>query len=239
MRREYDWKLPEKIVVRLGKQTYGRQRIIYEEDHLLLILHEPPSADALTRTNRVFLRTPDGKWFCNGRSEGIKKLFLLLQQYSELEESLEKELDRAESPDRLLDIIEKLTPLVRSSHNMFNAIQSARETVKSDVKVIEARDTAYEIQRNFELLHSDAKMALDHRIAKNAETDAAVGREAVKAQHRLNILAAVFFPLTALSSLFGMNLPSGLEHLGLPGFWIVFTCGIILGFIIKGWVLKK
>ena len=196
-------------------------------------------ADARTRVTRVFLRTPDGKWFCNGRPEGLKKLFLLLKQYSELVENLENELDDADTPDKLLDLIEKVTPLVRSSHNMFNTIQSARETIKSDAKIIEARDSAYEIQRNFELLHSDAKMALDHRIAKNAESDAAAGREAVKAQHRLNILAAIFFPLTALCSLFGMNIQCGLERFGFFAFWIILSVGIVLGFIIKGWVLKK
>ena len=39
------WNLPEAIRVRLGQSTYGRQRAIVEEGHLLLVLHKPPGPD--------------------------------------------------------------------------------------------------------------------------------------------------------------------------------------------------
>ena len=41
-RKEFSWQLPEKIVHRLGDTSYGRQRAIFEDDHLLIILHLPP-----------------------------------------------------------------------------------------------------------------------------------------------------------------------------------------------------
>ena len=39
------WSLPEAIRVRLGQTTYGRQRAMFEEGHLLLVLHKPPGPD--------------------------------------------------------------------------------------------------------------------------------------------------------------------------------------------------
>jgi hypothetical protein len=39
-----DWDVPAKIRARLGT-TAGRQRLIQEDGHLLLVLHAPPGAD--------------------------------------------------------------------------------------------------------------------------------------------------------------------------------------------------
>ena len=37
--KQFDWTLLDAIEVRLGSNTYGRQRTIFEDDHLLAILH--------------------------------------------------------------------------------------------------------------------------------------------------------------------------------------------------------
>lgn len=73
-RRKYNWQLPPEIELRLGDSTYGRQRAIFEAGHLLLILHAPPSAEDRQRQSKVFLRTPDGKYLCDGRENGETKL---------------------------------------------------------------------------------------------------------------------------------------------------------------------
>ena len=76
-------------------------------------------------------------------------------------------------------------------------------------------------------------------MAREAEEQAKLSKEAVCASHRLNILAALFFPLTAIASLFGMNLAHGLSEHSPAMFWLVFVAGTGLGFAMKAWVLAK
>jgi hypothetical protein len=90
-------------------------------------------------------------------------------------------------------------------------LQAAREAIREDRDIIDLRDWAYQVERGFALLYTDSKNALDYSIAKRAEEEAKLSRQAVQTGHRLNILAAIFFPLTAIASLFGMNIRSGLE----------------------------
>ncbi len=47
-------------------------------------------------------------------------------------------------------------------------------------------------------------------IAKSTEEQAVLGEEAVRSGLRLNILVAIFLPLTTLSGMFGMNVTTGL-----------------------------
>ena len=54
IREHFDWKLPPEIEARLSDITYGRQRAIYEADHLLLVLHSPPAEDGRQRDSIVF-----------------------------------------------------------------------------------------------------------------------------------------------------------------------------------------
>ena len=56
------WSMPEAIRLRLGQTTYGRQRAIFEQGHLLLVLHKPPGPDDRTRDGVLFWRNPTGDW---------------------------------------------------------------------------------------------------------------------------------------------------------------------------------
>jgi len=237
-RQQYTWQLPEAIEVRLGDASYGRQRAMFEEGHLLIILHAPPGPDDATREPRVFLRTPEGQYLCNGQENGEPKLRLLLSAYEELYDKCDDACDAATTPGEHAELLETVMPLNRSSTNLCNALQAAREYVKGDRLLIAMRDAAYELSRNFELLTSDAKLALDYHIARNAEIQAARSAEATEAQHKLNILAALTFPLMALATLFGMNLTHGVEDQTPAVFWLVFGLGLITGLLTKGWVTK-
>ena len=238
MRREYDWHLPEKITRRLGRSSYGRQRSIFEDGHLLIILHTPPETDTHKRETVVFYRSPDGQWMCNGKGDGLGKLTRLIGRYEELWSKLDAKYDQGKSPRELFDLLQAINPLRRAAADMYAALQSAREAVRGDGDIIERRDRAYEIQRQYDLLLEDVKNAHNFRIAQNAEEDAQVSREAVQAQHRLNVLAAIFFPLVTLAGLFGMNLPSGLNDFGIGAFWMIFAAGLILGAFLRGWVMR-
>src|SRR5262249_48888616 len=69
----FDWELPELLRGRLGGAA-GRQRAMAADGHLLLILHQPPSAGVPERTARVFWRDPQGEWRANALGGGAQAL---------------------------------------------------------------------------------------------------------------------------------------------------------------------
>jgi hypothetical protein len=233
------WTLPDAIKHRFGQSSYGRQRALVEDGHVVLVLHKAPGPDDRQREGILFWRSPAGDWQSNRGGPGPGGLKRHIQSYAELETKLTVDYERAADLNTLFDLLESLAPLVRAAHNMHNALQTAREAVKGDAFLIEMRDQAYEIERNFNLLHEDVKNAIQQRTARKAEEQARLSEQALHASHRLNILAALFFPLTAIASLFGMNLAHGLDEHRPAFFWLVLVFGCALGFAMKGWVLGK
>ncbi len=233
------WNLPESVRVRLGQNTYGRQRAIVEEGHLLLVLHKPPGPDDRGREGVLFWRNPAGEWQCNRGGPGPGGLKRHVQSYAELEGKLTQDYESADAMTALFDLQETLTPLVRASRGMHGAVQTAREAIKNDAFIIEVRDLAYEVERNMDLLLEDVRNAIHQAAAREAEAQAQAGKEALTASHRLNVLAALFFPLTATASLFGMSFSRGMdEHI--PGmFWLILAAGLVLGFMMMSWVTAK
>ncbi|WP_309386807.1 CorA family divalent cation transporter [Cerasicoccus frondis] len=238
-RTQFKWQLPPAIEARLGDATYGRQRTIFEDGHLLIILHEPPGPDDVNRTHKVFWRKPDGGILCNGHDNGERQLKAFFDEYDKKLKALETIYDEAKDAEDYFKLIEELLPLQRATTNTYNTLQAAREQVRDDRFILEMRDRAYTVSRNFELLLGDAKMAMDFRIARKAEEQVAQANMAVEAQHRLNILAAVFFPLTAIATIFGMNLVHGFEGESPLVFWVVFIVGLVTGLVLKSWVVSQ
>jgi hypothetical protein len=172
-RKAFSWTLPHAIEARLGESTYGRQRAIFEDEHLLIVLHSPPEPDTHRRNPEVFLRKPDGSWWHNGMAGGDAKLKKLLASYRELYERYDDAYEQAASATELFAVLDDLAPLNRAATNLSQALQSARELVQGDRLLIAMRDEAYEVSRSFELLFHDAKLALDYRIARSAEAQMA------------------------------------------------------------------
>ena len=233
------WAIPDAIRIRLGQNTYGRQRAILEEGHLLLVLHKPPGPDDRAREGLLFWRSPAGDWQFNRGGPGTGGLKRHVQSYAEIEAKLTAEYEQAADIAPLFDLMETLVPLTRAARNMHLALQAAREAVKGDTFLIEMRDQAYEVERNLDLLYEDVRNAIQHRAARKAEEQARLTEEALHASHRLNILAALFFPLTAIASLFSMNFAHGMDEHKPIIFWLVFVISVALGFGMKNWVLGK
>jgi hypothetical protein len=233
------WTLPDPIRLRLGQNTFGRQRTIFEDGHLLLVLHLPPGPDDSKREGVLFWRNPAGEWQASRGGSGAGVLNRHVQAYAERENKLTRDYERATETPALFDILEALAPLARAARNMHQALQSARETVKADPAILEARDLASDTERNLELLLEDTRNALQFRTARKAEEQAKTAREALRASHRLNVLAALFLPLTALASIFGMNLKHGLDESHPVTFWLVFGAGILVGILLRNWVVAK
>lgn len=233
------WSLPEAIRIRLGPSTFGRQRAIVEDGHLLLILHKPPGPNDRSREGLLFWRSPAGEWQFSRGGPGPGALKRHVQSYAEIEGKLAQDYEQAFDTLALFDLVEALMPLVRAARNMHQALQVARDAIKNDAFLIEMRDLAYEIERNFDLLLEDARLEIQQRTARKAEEQAELSAAALQASHRLNILAALFFPLTAIASVFGMNLAHGLDPHTPILFWLVLVMGCALGFGMKSWVLVK
>lgn len=231
------WTLPDAIRARLGQSTYGRQRAIIEEGHLVLVLHKPPGPDDRVREGVLFWRSPSGDWQCNRGGPGSGGLKRHVQSFAEMETKYSADFEKAGDIDGLFVLMDVLTPLARSSRNMHAALQAAREAFKAEPFVIEVRDIASDIERNFELLLDDVRTEIQHRTARDAQAQAKNAQAALQASHRLNILAALFFPLTAITSLFGMNFAHGFNQQSVGMFWLVFVVSTALGFAMKGWVL--
>jgi hypothetical protein len=231
------WSLPETIRTRLGQTTYGRQRTISEEGHLLMVLHKPPGPDDIRREGVLFWRNPNGEWQVNRGGQGAPSLKRHVQSYQEIESKLVHDYEEAADTTSLFTLLEALTPMARASRNLHLTLQAAREAVGTDPFIIEMRDLASEIDRNLELLTEDVRHAIQYRTAREAEEQAQLSRQALQASHRLNILAALFFPLTAIASLFGMNFSHGMNQNSPAIFWLVCVISVSLGFFLKGWVL--
>ena len=234
----HNWQIPESIKARVGTNTYGRQRAIIEEGHLLLILHDKPEPDQDERQGSLFWRTPDGEWKSSRGGKSVQSLKDFIQEYLDAHEKLEDDYDAARSAKDFFKALETAIPLKRAASHAFEAIQNAREALKDYTDLIELRDLAYDNERRFDLLVQDARNAVDFKIAVESEEQADLSKEALLASHKLNRIAALFLPLTALTSVFGMSMESGLESMGSTLFWAIFVIGVATGFAMKAWVVK-
>jgi hypothetical protein len=228
------WQVPNRIRQRVGAQA-GRQRAIVEEGHLLLITHELPKDDEITRPAKLFWRAPDGTWRASGagQSSGLPVLKRHLESVLQAVAQLDDRVDAGKTAQDFFNVLNAATPLQRTTRNLHKALQDAREGVE-DRDIITLRDSAGELERAAELLVGDARNALEFTVAKNGEAQAANGQRAVEAQHKLNLLAALFFPVTAIGSILGMNLRTGMEHAPPFVFWAVLLMAFASGFAIRG-----
>ena len=237
-RKKFGWSLPPEIEARLGDESYGRQRAIYEAEHLLLLLHAPPQPSTIERETLVFLRRPDGSFHCNGQPDGERRLRALLAEYRKLWEECDQQYDAAQSASDLFHLLERLAPLNRATTNMANVLQSARDHVHDDRLVLNLRDESYEISRAYDLLVIDAKLKLDYKIASNAEQSSVKAEEMAAAQHKLNVLAALTFPVMALATVLGMNLRHGMEEETPLLFLCVLGISLATGILVRRWVAR-
>ena len=236
------WAVPDVFRRRLGDQS-GRQRIMEAEGHLLLVLHAPPSPDVQTREGRIFWRDANGTWTPAGAAPSQPGVGQLLTQYEKAIEKLQQAEDDAVTARQYFELLNWLNPLVRSARNLHEALQAGREAVPDDRQLLLWRDRAYAISRSAELLHNDAKNALDFAVAERAEQEAESSRRGLTAAHRLNILVACFFPIATMAAIFGVNLRHGLE--GYDKMYAPYPLiailggGLLLGLILTTFINRK
>lgn len=229
------WEVPQVFRDRVGA-TLGRQRMMQADGHLLLILHELPKPEApAARMAQLFWRNPDGNWKSTaGKGSTAMVLREHQQAFTELAERLEAKVEQATNAADFFAILQSVTPALRTSRNAHRALQEAREAIPMDRDLISIRDSAHEIERAFEILKGYAQDGLEFVEARNAEESARNTERVNQSSYRLNMLMALFLPITALGSLLGMNMRHGLEDWYAPHtFWIVSGLSFILGFWIR------
>ncbi len=236
------WEVPQEFRRRLGDEA-GRQRLMQADDHLLLVLHAPPSPGQSLRLGRIFWRDPEGLWKPVAMAHNDHPVGELLDQYEEVIEGLDLREGNASVARDYFEILTALSPLLRSCHNLYTVLQEARKAVPDDRGLILLRDRAYSLNRQAELLQQDAKNTLDFVIARRAEEQAESSRRQAKAAHRLNVLAALFFPLATIASVFSMGLDHGLEEtVSANAPWpmlAVVASGLALGTALAVFVTRK
>ena len=230
------WKAPQVFRNRLGESA-GRQRAMFADGHLLLVLHEPPKPDEPRRGARLFWRAPDGSWRSNALGSGVQALRKHLDEYAAAVERLEEAEERAERGDDYFEVLRQISPLRRAARNMHETLQEARQLVPEDRDVLLCRDHAYAVARGAELLHGETQSGLDCAMARRAEEQAQNSDQMARAGHRLNLLAATFLPVATIASILGMNLKHGLEEAFAPWAFlgvllIGVGCGILMSFSI-------
>jgi hypothetical protein len=231
------WDLPDAITRRLG-ETVGKQRMMNEDGHLLLLLHQVPKVeDDEVRTAVVVWRSPAGEWKSSPVGGGLVGLEAHLASYRTAIHQLDEAVDVAKSARHYFDVMRLVHPMQRSTRSMFEVLQAARQALPDDARVINLRDQAADLERAIELVSADAKAGMDFTVAEAASQQAISSEAANQEARRLNRLAAFFFPLATLVAVFGMNPPETMYRQ--PGFWAVLAAGVVLGFIVFSLVALK
>ena len=232
------WQIPIEIRRRLSGRV-GRQRTISFEDHLVMVLHRVPDRRAPRQAGVYFWRSPAGEWCYSEQGAGFAALEQLVDDYEASVVQLEQSHESAVSTKEWFSLLEQVGPILRASRNLHDALTHAVEETVADQQRLELQalcDQASEIERSAELLQTDIQHAIQYSMARQSELQAVFGRAQSRAAHRLNILAAIFLPLATVSSVFGMNLTSGVESTPFL-FWLILSIGLALGLCIGIFVM--
>jgi Mg2+ and Co2+ transporter CorA len=223
-----DWPLPQEITSRLGDRP-GKQRAMFHAGHLLLILHKVPVDRTPDRTAVFFYRNPSGDWYSTSRGAGPGAVNQHLEAFEKAIDALEDQMKNADDAETYFKILQAIQPIHRATSHLLAALQSAREEAGDDKTIISYRDRALELDRAATLVHEEARNCMDFTLAMQAERQAQLTHKMEVATHRLNKIAALFLPVMAIAAVFGMNLPSGLEEVGVPGFWVLVILALLIG----------
>lgn len=232
------WEVPQVFRDRMGGHV-GRQRLMVADGHLLFVLHVLPKPNENQRHGRFFWRDPQGQWTSAERGTGTHALNKHLDEYEEFVSTLDRLEEQATTSSEYFDILEQLSPVRRAASNLYRVLQEAREECPDVRELIDFRDRAYQIERTAELLLADVKNALDVAVAKRAEEQAVSSHRMSVSAHRLNMLAAFFFPIATLMAIFGANLRHGWEDTSPPlPMLVVLGVGLALGVVLTVFVTK-
>jgi hypothetical protein len=234
-----DWQsFPDEFRVRIGTRV-GRQRLMQTHGQLLLLLHRVPAAHEEQREGHLFWKTTDGTWKANVFAQDPSPVFEHLATYKRKLEEFERLEECAEESSDYFAVLEGLSPFYRATQHLYEVLQEARQSDPEDRDLILLRDHAYALERSAELLHTETKVALDFMVAKQTEALAQASHHMSVAAHRLNVLAAFFFPISILTALIGVSYKEVLAgDIPLWGFVATVALGFVFGVIITSLITR-
>lgn len=222
---------PAEFRNRLGT-TVGRQRCMVAEGHLLIVAHLVPEADEVSRRGVLFWRDSGGEWKCSNGDPGRVALSMHMDRYSKRLDAFEQQEAAAMKADDYLPLLEGLAPIVRSNRNLLEALEEARKAIPEARELIDHRDRAYDLARQAELLYEDSKNSMDVAVVRRADEQAQSTHQMMVAAHRLNVLAALFFPFATLGAIFGTTLTDNWSWSQSPAPFILFVLVSLLGGVV-------
>jgi len=233
------WTVPDAIRARFGKEA-GRQRAMVHDGHLVLVTHVVPITGDVVRKAALFWRSPEGAWRAAGEAKGnVAALNDLIEAYRTRALQLENDLEHAKTASDYFAILNAVAPFLRAARNLHKTLQEARDKV-NDPQIIALRDTASDVERTAEIVATDARSGLDFVVAKQAEAQAKLSDHIARSSHKLNLVVALFLPITALGSMLGMNLVHGFEKTGEPWlYWGAVAFSFIVGFALRAAINRK
>jgi hypothetical protein len=224
------WDLPESIRKRLG-ESVGKQRLMNEDGHLLLLLHQPPRPeDGEVRAAMVAWRNPAGDWKSSPTGGGLTGLEVHLTAYRTAIHALDEAVESAKSARDYFEVMRGMHPLQRSTRNLAEVMQATRQALADESRIINLRDHAVEMERAIELVAADAKAGMEFTLAESSSQQAVTAELTNREARRLNRLLAFFLPLATLVAVFGMNPPETVYYS--QWFWAVLGVGILLGVMV-------
>ncbi len=200
-----NWQLPEEFKSRIGSSV-GRQRMMHTDGHLLILAHMVPEPDENSRRGIMFWRTAEGEWKASNGDPGNGAVKMHLDRFAKKLDEYELMESKAQSSHEYLPLLEGLAPIARTMRNFLEVLEEARKSLPTDRNMIDHRDRAYELSRQAELLYDDAKNSMDVAVVRRAEEQARASHQMTSSAHRLNIMAALFFPFATLGAVFGTTL---------------------------------
>jgi len=201
----------------------GHQRCVEGRDELLLVVHEVPAAGVPEREAWFFWKRHDGRWTQPGGT-GLNELGELLDRYALVIDGHEATLAHVATAAEIGGVLRHAGALARSTRNLVVALEQALAAVLEDREMRAYRDRARELERAADLLHADARVALEMWQAACSEEQSRATRRLGKIAFRMNLLVGFFLPLMAFSGLFGMH--PQIAALQDPWFWGIVAGGI-------------
>ena len=166
------WELPDAIRMRLG-ESVGKQRLIHEAGHLLLLLHQVPEMeDDEVRAAAVFWRDSAGEWKSSPVGGGLAGLEDAPLLVSPRHPSVGRCGGLRQNRAALLrcDAPHATLAAVNARHAQGHAGHTRGDP--EDTRIITLRDQASDLERAIELIAADAKAGMDFTLAEAASQQA-------------------------------------------------------------------
>lgn len=220
---------PDKFRERLGS-TAGRQRCMFADSQLLIVAHQVPGPDESQRRGILFWLDSSGQWKASNGDSGKSALHMHLDRFSERIDQYDADEQDADHPNEYLHLLDGIVPITRSVKNLFATLEEARDLCPKERSLIDARDRAYDLSRQAELLHADVKNSMDVAMIRKAAEQSSATQRMAESAHRLNTLAALFLPIATLASILGTTLTENWSWSHEPTYFaILVLVGIGLG----------